>query len=182
MAVNSDKGSSDNSESLANNLMCGWGGCVWIMTGDGIELYEACESDCHCPSGPPITPLIPSVPENPQSYTIDSKPGVSVVYPCEDNANPREGAVTRVGYLSIRKEFKIERERKDDCCVAVSDGDGKWRYFRRGKHIGLDHEKGHMDKLAMPRGTIRLDLVSLDRLSLETPWAIGYILPEFTCA
>lgn len=151
-------------------FFCIDGGCVWIMTDEGWEHFEACGEDtnCTCPSTPPTLQRL-------------AGKGKAFVVLCEDNKAAHEQTILSEGFVTFRSGFKIDPDHADDYCVAISERFGKWKYCHRGANRHRDQNKGHLDTVLLPRSVVRLDRLNSDGTASIELGAIGILEPIFGC-
>lgn len=155
---------------LNKKLFCIDGGCVWIMTAQGWEHFEACgeDEDCSCPVGPPTLKNLTEV-------------GQAIITVCDYQLQQRGGTVLSRGFITLRPGFSVDPIHSDDYCVAIATGPGSWRYGHRGRNRHRPQKSGHLTGISLPRGVIRLDrLDSHGKVSLEL-CGIGLLEPIFEC-
>jgi hypothetical protein len=151
-------------------LFCIDGGCVWIMTAQGWEHFEACgeDEDCSCPDGPPTLKALADV-------------GQAIITVCDYQLQRRGGSVLSRGFITLRTGFSIDPAYSDDYCLAISMGPGTWRYGHRGANRTRPQRTGHLDETRLPRGVALLDrLNTAGNASLEL-CGIGLLEPIFEC-
>ena len=155
---------------LDTKLFCIDGGCVWIMTAQGWEHFDACgeDEDCSCPEGPPTLKALADV-------------GETIITVCDYQLQRRGGTVLSRGFITLRAGFSMDPSYSDDYCLAISTGLGSWRYGHRGKNRNRSQSSGHLNGISLPRSVVRLDrLDSHGKASLDL-CGIGLLEPKFEC-
>ncbi len=149
-------------------ILCPTGGCIWIKSLEGWELFETCgDPDCHCSTVPPM-------------LGMEGDPGKAIIMLCEESPGGViiGSRITSIGYIAFKPGFSFDRRRFSDYCAAVSLG-GSWRYGRRGANIGQSTETGHLDSVRIDRAVLRIDRLSADGTKIEELCGIGILEPTF---